>query len=63
MKPGVAERKWEVDSLCYVIRLSHQYWRATGDARPFDASWAKAMRAIVRTFREQQRKTGPGPYR
>lgn len=63
MKLGVAERKWEVDSLCYVIRLSHQYWRATGDARPFDASWAKAMRAIVRTFREQQRKTGPGSYR
>ncbi|OSZ62617.1 metal-independent alpha-mannosidase [Sphingomonas sp. IBVSS2] len=63
MKPGVAERKWEVDSLCYVIRLGHQYWRATGDTRPFDATWAQAMRAILRTFREQQRKTGPGPYR
>jgi meiotically up-regulated gene 157 (Mug157) protein len=25
MKPGVAERKWEIDSLCYVIRLAHGY--------------------------------------
>ena len=35
MRPGVAERKWEVDSLCYCIRLAHGYWRATGDAYPF----------------------------
>ena len=62
MKPGVAERKWEVDSLCYCIRLSHGYWRATGDLTPFDAEWAKAIRLIVATFREQQRKNGPGPY-
>ena len=33
------------------------------DATPFDAQWADAMRAIVRTFREQQRKDGPGPYK
>ncbi|MBB5699448.1 glycoside hydrolase family 125 protein [Sphingomonas yantingensis] len=63
MKPGVAERKWEVDSLCYPIRVAHDYWRATGDEAPFDALWADAARAIVRTFREQQRKDGPGPYR
>lgn len=63
MKPGVAERKWEVDSLCYPIRLAHDYWKATGDTTPFDAQWAAAARTIVRTFREQQRKTGPGPYR
>ena len=63
MKPGVAERKWEVDSLCYPIRLAHGYWRATQDKTPFDATWAAAARATVRTFREQQRKDGPGPYR
>ncbi|MDJ0275655.1 glycoside hydrolase family 125 protein [Sphingomonas sp. 2R-10] len=63
MKPGVAERKWEIDSLCYSMRLSHGYWAATRDATPFDAQWADAMRAIVRTFREQQRKDGPGPYK
>ncbi|MBB6251147.1 glycoside hydrolase family 125 protein [Nitrospirillum iridis] len=63
MKPGVAERKWEVDSLCHVIRLSHGYWRATGDTAPFDTDWRQAMRLVVRTFREQQRLDGPGPYR
>lgn len=62
MKTGVAERKWEVDSLCYCIRLSHGYWKATGDLTPFDAEWAKAMRLVVATFRAQQRKNGPGPY-
>lgn len=63
MKPGVAERKWEVDSLCYPLRLAHDYWKATGDTTPFDAEWAASARAILRTFREQQRKHGPGPYR
>ena len=62
MKPGVAERKWEIDSLCYPIRLAHGYLAATGDLTPFDAEWREAMRIIVRTFREQQRKDGPGPY-
>lgn len=63
MKPGVGERKWEVDSLCYPIRLAHGYWKKTGDISPFDAQWAAAMHAIVGTFRTQQRKHGPGPYR
>jgi meiotically up-regulated gene 157 (Mug157) protein len=34
MKPGVAERKWELDSLCYPMRLAHAYWTATRDASP-----------------------------
>ncbi|KMM74136.1 Tat pathway signal protein [Xanthomonas sp. NCPPB 1128] len=62
MKPGVGERKWEVDSLCYPIRLAHEYWRASGDAAPFDDDWREAMHVVVRTFREQQRLHGRGPY-
>ncbi len=62
MKPGVGERKWEVDSLCYTIRLAHGYWRATGDTSPFDAKWQEAAHSILRTFREQQRISGRGPY-
>jgi meiotically up-regulated gene 157 (Mug157) protein len=62
MQPGVHERKWEIDSLCYPIRLGYQYWKTTGDEQPFDAQWRQAIALIVKTFREQQRKAGPGPY-
>jgi len=33
MKPGIHERKWEIDSLCYPIRLAHKYWQLTGDTK------------------------------
>ncbi|NIJ18627.1 hypothetical protein FHS95_000296 [Sphingomonas naasensis] len=62
MKPGVAERKWEIDSLCYPMRLAHAYWTATRDKTPFDGLWAKGMAQAVATLREQQRKDGPGGY-
>ncbi|HEX3628504.1 MAG TPA: glycoside hydrolase family 125 protein [Verrucomicrobiae bacterium] len=62
MKPGVHERKWEIDSLCFHIRLAHGYWKTTGDTTPFDDSWRDAMVAVLKTFREQQRKDGKGPY-
>jgi meiotically up-regulated gene 157 (Mug157) protein len=62
MKPGVHERKWEIDSLCYTIRLAHGYWKATGDALPFDDKWHEAVKLILKTFKEQQRKENHGPY-
>lgn len=63
MKPGVHERKWEIDSLCFPIRLAYHYWKTSGDATPFGATWREAIGLILRTFHEQQRKTGRGPYR
>ncbi len=62
MVPGVAERKWEIDSLCYVVRLAHGYWTATGDRTVFNAEWQAAAWKIVATFREQQRLHDQGPY-
>lgn len=62
MKPGIHERKWEVDSLCYPIRLAHGYWKATGDVNVFDEHWLQAMHLVIRTFKEQQRFDGHGPY-
>jgi uncharacterized protein len=62
LSPELCERKWEIDSLCYPIRLSHSYWKTTGDTSCFHADWRQASRLIVQTFREQQRLDGPGPY-
>jgi meiotically up-regulated gene 157 (Mug157) protein len=62
MRPGVHERKWEIDSLCYPIRLAFHYWKKTGDKAPFDAQWKNSVATILKTFKEQQRKHDKGPY-
>ncbi|TWT73412.1 glycoside hydrolase family 125 protein [Allorhodopirellula solitaria] len=61
--PGVHERKWEIDSLCYPIRLANAYFQRTGDASIFTDEWQNAMRLVVKTFRTEQRKDGTTPYR
>jgi len=62
MQPALHERKWEIDSLCYPLRLAYHYWKETGDTSVFDEEWLQAMTNILRTFKEQQRKDGLGPY-
>jgi uncharacterized protein len=62
MQPGIHERKWEIDSLCYPIRLAAGYWEATGDTSFCDKDWFAAMIKIAETFRVQQRKESEGPY-
>jgi meiotically up-regulated gene 157 (Mug157) protein len=62
MKPELHERKWEIDSLCYPLRLAYQYWLITGDTSIFNDQFVKAVELIVKTFKEQQRKDGNGPY-
>jgi meiotically up-regulated gene 157 (Mug157) protein len=63
MQPGVHERKWEIDSLCYPIRLAYRYWKTTHDASPFDATWQRAIGVVLQTLRQQQRKADLGPYK
>lgn len=63
MRPGVHERKWEIDSLCYPIRLAYEYWKVTGDTSIFDSEWLKAIVNTLNTFHEQQRKDGVGSYK
>ncbi|MDB5135423.1 MAG: glycoside hydrolase family protein [Mucilaginibacter sp.] len=62
MKPELHERKWEIDSLCYPVRLAYNYWKISGDNSFFDKQWQKAGKLILDTFKVQQRKKGRGPY-
>ncbi|GHT02574.1 hypothetical protein AGMMS49525_06260 [Bacteroidia bacterium] len=63
MLPELHERKWEIDSLCYPIRLAYAYWQATGDTSVFTDDWVRAIELILETFKNQQRKENLGAYR
>ncbi|MBQ9185764.1 MAG: glycoside hydrolase family 125 protein [Bacteroidales bacterium] len=60
--PNVFERKWEIDSHCYPVRLAYEYWKVTGDTSVFGPKWLEAVETILDTFTVQQRKDGDGPY-
>ena len=63
MSPWVWERKFEIDSLCFPIRLAYQYWKETGDSEVFDAEFKSAMQIIYDLFRTEQRHEEKSPYR
>ena len=60
--PYVFERKWELDSYCYPIRLAHAYWKKTGDTSVFGDVWLEAVGKMLGVMREQQRRDGYGSY-
>ncbi len=62
MKPELHERKWEIDSLCYPVRLAYHFWKRTDDTSFATVEWTNAMKAVYETFKTQQRKEGKGPY-
>ena len=54
MKPYLWERKYEIDSLCYPLQLSWNYWKTSGKKDAFDANWLKMAETILRVFRIEQ---------
>lgn len=63
MHPELHERKYEIDSNCYPIRLAYEYWKVTGDTSVFGEEWISSVRNTLRVFHEQQRKEGRGTYK
>ncbi|CAF2756298.1 unnamed protein product [Rotaria sp. Silwood2] len=66
MRDGVHERKWELDSLCYVLRLIHSYWKEVNYDLTFfhdhKEEFKKTIRIILQTMKEQRRYNGSGSY-
>lgn len=60
--PWVFERKWEIDSQMYPIRLAYEYWKTTGDTSVFGEEWLSAIQNILTTLKKQQRKDGNPGY-
>jgi len=54
MGPMIFERKYELDSLVHVLKLSYEYVAASNDTSVLDDAWVSAIELAIQTMRDQQ---------
>jgi uncharacterized protein len=58
----VAERKFEIDSLCYPVKLADRYVEETGDTTIYDAAYHATLVRILDTLNIEQRHADLSTY-
>lgn len=61
--PWVFERKYEIDSLCYPVRLCYRYWKVTGDNAFVRDKLPAVMKQILSVWHTEQHHMEQTPYR